>query len=276
MKRLILSAALASSLAFAQGAPPPAAKGAPPPPPAKGAPPPAPAKAPPPPAAGTPAPAHAPAAGTPAPAPAMAMDWSKVGPGARKPKSEAAVKKEINAWLAEEEKLAAAKNWDGVLARIDFPVTMITDSTSGAVSSRAASREEYLGEMKPFWDNMPADMKTKHKFTISVLSDALAVVVDDFTMTMGKTKVTGRNSSTLVKVGGAWKWKTMTEAGWGDMGAPSAAPAPAAPAPAKAAPAAAAPAPGKAAPAPAAPAPGKAAPPPAPSKGAPPPPPAAK
>lgn len=256
MKRLILSAALASSLAFAQGAPPPAAKGAPPPPPAKGAPPPAPAKAPPPPAAGTPAPA---------PAAAMAMDWSKVGPGARKPKNEGAVKKEITAWLAEDEKLAAAKNWDGMLARIDFPVTMITDSTSGAVSSRAASRDEYLAEMKPFWDNMPADMKTKHKFTVSVMSDALAAVVDDFTMTIGKVKVSGRNASTLVKVGGSWKWKTMTEAGWGDMGAPpAAAPAPAAPAPAKAAPA------------PAAPAPGKAPPPPAPAKSAPPPPPAAK
>jgi hypothetical protein len=120
------------------------------------------------------------------------------------------------------------------------------------VSSRAASRDEYLAEMKPFWDTMPADLKTKHKYTISVLSDSLASVVDDFTMTMGKVKVSGRSAATLVKVGGAWKWKTKAEAGWADMGAPPAV-----------------------APAPAAPAPGKA-PPPPPARSAPPPPPAAK
>jgi hypothetical protein len=182
----------------------------------------------------------------------MAMDWSKVGPGARKPKNEGAVKKEITAWLAEDEKLVAARNWDGVLARIDFPVMVITDSASGAVSSRSASRDEYLAEMKPIWDTMPADLKTKHRYTISVLSDSLASVVDDFTMTTGKVTVSGRNASTLVKVGGTWKWKTKAEAGWGDTGAPPAA-----------------------APAPAAPSPGNA-PPPPPARSAPPPPPAAR
>jgi hypothetical protein len=242
MNRFILSAALASSLAFAQGAPPPpAAKGAPPPPAAKAPPPP--------PAAAAPAPTAA--------APAPGMDWSKMGPASRKSKNEAAVKKEIQAFIAEEDKLFAAKNWEGMLDRIDYPVMMITDDSKGVPSSRAATRDQYKAEMAPFWEHAPADMKTTHKPTVSVLSDSLAVVVDDVTMTMGKTKVSGRNTSTLVKMGGAWKVKTMAEAGWGDMagGPPAAAPEPAAPAPA----------------------PAKTAPPPPPGAGkAPPPPPSAK
>jgi dihydrofolate reductase len=72
--------------------------------------------------------------------------------------------------------------------------------------------------MKPMWEGMPKDMKTKHKRTIVVLSDALANVVDDWQSTTGKTKISGRNASLVVKVSGEWKLKSVTEAGWG--GAP--------------------------------------------------------
>ncbi len=183
-----------------------------------------------------------------------------MGPGSRKPTNEAKTKKEIEAFFKEEDALMAKKDWDAMLNRIDFPVTMITDSTSGAPSAQVSTREQYLAEMKPFWENTPAGYSMKHKFTIAVLSDSLANVVDDFDMTMGKQKTKGKNSMTVVKVGGMWKVKTMVEAGWGDMSGGNAAP----PAPA------AAPAP---APAPAG---NTGVAPPPPAKGAPPPPPAKK
>ncbi len=231
MKRLTLAAAVVSSLAvFAQGAPPPPPKGGPPAPAPKAA---------------APAPAPAPAAAAPAPAPAAAgMDWSKMGPGSRKPTTEAKTKKDIEAFIKAEDAIFAAKNWEAMANRVDFPVFMTTDSANGTASSRPMDKAAYVGEMKPFWEGMPPGSATKHKLTISVLSDSLANVVDDYEMTMGKQKMKGRNASTLVRVGTEWKFKTMTEAGWGDMGAPAAAaPAPA-PAPAAAAPAPA-PAPGK-------------------------------
>ena len=101
--------------------------------------------------------------------------------------------------------------------------------------------------MKPFFENMPKDSKMTHKPTITVLSDSLAnVVLDDFTMTIGKQKMSGRNAGLLVKRDGQWKWKVMVEAGWGGMKQPAAAPAPAkAPEPAKAPAPAPAPAPKK-------------------------------
>lgn len=49
------------------------------------------------------------------------------------------------------------------------------------------------------------------------LSDSLVNVVDDFTMTMNKQKISGRNAGLLVKRDGKWMWKTMVEAGWGGM-----------------------------------------------------------
>jgi hypothetical protein len=39
---------------------------------------------------------------------------------------------------------------------------------------------------------------------------------------MGKQKLSGRNSSLLVKTGGQWKRKSMVEAGWGGMPEPPA------------------------------------------------------
>lgn len=195
-----------------------------------------------------------------------------MGPAVRKPTNEAKTKKEIEAWFKEGDALEAKKDWDALINRTDFPVFMLTDTLAGVPSAEATSKEAYVAMMKPMWENSPP-MTMKHKFTIAVLSDSLANVVDDFDMTMGKQKVKGKNAMILVKVGGAWKVKSMMEAGWGDTGAPAAAPPPPPsggvaappPAPGKAPPP---PPPGKAAPAPApAPAPGTgAAPPPPPKK----------
>lgn len=266
MKRFTIAAVVVGSLSLpvlAQSAPPPpppksgaSNPAAPPPPPSKAAPAPA-AAPPPPPSKAAPAPA---AAATPPPPPAAGgMDPTKMGPMARKPTNEAQAKKEIDAFIKAEDALFAKKDWDGLLARVDFPVFMATDSLAGVPSTQSSTREAYLAEMKPFWEQMPAGSSTKHKLTISMLSDSLANVVDDYEMTMGKTKMKGRNASLLVKVNGQWKFKMMTEAGWGDM---NNAPAAAAPAPTGNT---GAPPP----PPPAAGAPGKAAPPPPPAAGSP-------
>lgn len=149
---------------------------------------------------------------------APAMDMSKVGPWSRKPTNEKATKKEIEDFLKKEDELAAKGDMDGMLGRIDFPVYMVTDDATGKLSTDATAKDKYVAEMKPFYENMAKDTKYTHKWQVSVLSDSLAVVVDDFTMSSGKNKMGGRNASILAKVDGAWKFKTMVEAGWGGMG----------------------------------------------------------
>lgn len=193
------------------------------------APPPKPAPAPAPqvPAAQVPAPAPAPAGAAKPPhaqggpaAPAQMLDWGKVGPMVRRPANEAAVHKEVEAFVRQEDALSARNDAEGRLERVDFPVYMVTDDLHGVPEARLTSREQYLAELKPFWDSMPKDPKITHKLAISVLSDALAAVVDDYTMTMGGKRVVARSSALVVKRAGQWKWKSMAEAGWGGMPSP--------------------------------------------------------
>jgi hypothetical protein len=140
-----------------------------------------------------------------------------MGPWTRKSKNEKQVKKEVMDFFKQAEELAKKADFEGALARVDFPVFMITDDANGTPETDAWTKEKYTAQMKPFWDNMPKDMKVTHKQNIVVLSDSLVSYTDDFTMTMGKQKMSGRSAGILIKRDGQWKWKTMAEAGWGGL-----------------------------------------------------------
>lgn len=160
------------------------------------------------------APASAAAPASVAAAPA-APDMSKMGPWSRKPKNEAATKKEIVAFFKAEETVAKSGDIEALAARVDFPVYMATDDATGKPSAAPWTKEQWVEMMKPMLSDMHKDTKFTHKPTITVLSDNLAIVTDDFTMTTGKQKLSGKNGGLLVKVGDQWKWKSMVEAGWG-------------------------------------------------------------
>jgi hypothetical protein len=146
------------------------------------------------------------------------MDMSKMGPNTRKPTNESKTKKEIADFFKQEDELMKAGDFTGALARMDFPIYMATDDSKGMPLAKTYTKEEYTAEMKPFWENMPKDMKTTHNPTVTVLSDSLVNVVDTFKTTQGgKQVMAGKNMSLLVKKDGQWKWKVMAEAGWGDM-----------------------------------------------------------
>jgi hypothetical protein len=169
--------------------------------------------------AGKAAPPAAPAAAPAGP------DMSKMGPWSRKPADEGAVKKEVAAFFKAQDENEKKMDMNAMLDAIDFPVTMMTDDSKGVPKVEAWSRDQYEAMMKGMMAGMPKDMKVTHNPTVTVLSDSLVNVTDNFTMSMGKVKMSGRNLSVLVKRDGKWKWKVMGEAGWGDMPSPAAAPA---------------------------------------------------
>jgi hypothetical protein len=143
---------------------------------------------------------------------------SKMGPASRKPTNEKQTKKEIADFFKAEEESSKKGDFDGHLARVDFPILMVTDDSKGVPKADEWSREKYTAVMKPFWEgNEHKDMKVTHKPQVTVLSDSLVNLVDDFSMTMGGQKMSGRNAGLLVKRDGKWMWKSMVEAGWGDM-----------------------------------------------------------
>jgi hypothetical protein len=153
-------------------------------------------------------------------APAMnmsKMDMSKMGPASRKPTNEKQTKQEIMDFFKAMDEAHKKGDMDAMWAAHDFPIFMLTDDMKGMTESKTYSREEFIAEMKPYMEGMPKDMNMTHKPTVTVLSDNLANVVDDFTMTMGKQKISGKNAGLLVKRDGKWLWKAMVEAGWGGM-----------------------------------------------------------
>ncbi|MDQ3265889.1 MAG: hypothetical protein M3Y59_19910 [Myxococcota bacterium] len=144
------------------------------------------------------------------------MDMAKMGPWTRKPTNEGKTKKEIQAFFKEEEKLMKSGDLEAALNRVDFPIYMATDNSKGEPYGQPWNREEYSEMMKPFFEQTPKDLKMTHKPTITVLSDSLALVVDDFSVTTGGKTRTGKNASLLVNKDGQWKWKMTAEAGWGE------------------------------------------------------------
>lgn len=151
-----------------------------------------------------------------------AMDMSKMGPWTRKPTNEAQTKKEIAEFIKAGDEQAKKGDFAAALKQVHFPIYMMTDDAKGTIMAEPWSQAQYTEMMKPFWENMPKDSKITHKPTIVVLSDNMATLTDDFTMTMGKQTMSGRNAGVLVKVGNEWKWKVMAEAGWGGSPAPEA------------------------------------------------------
>jgi hypothetical protein len=147
-------------------------------------------------------------------------DMSKMGPWSRKPTDEGKTKKDIQAFLKSSEETMKKGDFNAALAEIDFPVYMATDDSKGMTKAKEYSREQYTAMMKPMYENMPKDHQASHKHNITVLSDNLAMVVDDYTMSHNKQKFTGKSACLLVKKDNQWKYKTMTEAGWGDMSGP--------------------------------------------------------
>lgn len=134
--------------------------------------------------------------------------------------SEARDKKEIMAVFAKMEAAGRKADLDAAAALVDFPVLMVTDDSKGEAQSSGWTREQWTEVMKPFYAK-PMEGKVTHKPTIFVVTDSLATVTDNWTMTMGGKTRSGRNSTLFVRKGGDWKIKAMVEGGWGDMPMPA-------------------------------------------------------
>ncbi len=129
---------------------------------------------------------------------------------------EQADKREIMALFRQMEDAGKKGDLEAAASLIDFPVLMVTDDSNGEARTGSWAQEKWMQVMAPFYKPMP-DMKVTHKPTIFMITDSLASVDDVSTMTMGKRNITSRSNMLLVRTGGEWRVKSMTEGGWGDM-----------------------------------------------------------
>jgi uncharacterized protein (TIGR02246 family) len=134
----------------------------------------------------------------------------------RKVTAEAKDKKEIQALLDAMHEASMKGNLAAATQLVDFPVLMVTDDSRGQAMSEMWSRERWVKEMQPFYAQPMKDAKVTHRPTIYLLTDSLATVGDQWTMTTGDKKVSARSSMLLVRKDGQWRVKSMVEGGWGD------------------------------------------------------------
>jgi hypothetical protein len=152
----------------------------------------------------------------------QAGDAPTLGPMTRLPKDEKKDKKELEAFTKAWQDAAKKGDVDALAKMVDFPVMMLSDNAKGEFSTMEMTHDQWVAAMKPSMEKMKdmKDMKMSRKVTCDVLSDDLASCDSESAIQMGKTKGNYYGESTLVRVGGAWKVKTMMEAGWGDMKLP--------------------------------------------------------
>ncbi|MBL9039404.1 MAG: hypothetical protein JNG84_12875 [Archangium sp.] len=153
--------------------------------------------------------------------------------------TKAADKKAVEAMYKSSDEAMKKGDLEAMSAWVDFPVMMGTDNAAGMPSDSMFTKEMWMSTMKSSMENMPKDMKMTRKTNVHFLTDSLAWVEVDNTMTMGKEKMAWKSADYVVLKDGKWMVKMMVEGGWGDMmmpakkdSAPVAAPA-AAPMPAK-------------------------------------------
>jgi hypothetical protein len=142
-----------------------------------------------------------------------------LGPDQRKPQHEKADRAGIDALFKALDAALTKGNAEAYAGVMDFPVTIVTDDASGAPTSVTLDHDAFVQAVSPYLAASP-HLKVVSKRSVTVLSDALATVLDVTTLTLGKTKGTSQSGAVVVQRAGAWRIKVLTEPGWGPLLAP--------------------------------------------------------
>jgi hypothetical protein len=134
-----------------------------------------------------------------------------------KVQNEQADRKEILALFKSMENAEKKGDLSAAAALVDFPVLMVTDDLKGQAMSGSWDKEKWTKVMEPFYKHPMQGVKVTHKPTIFMISDSLASVDDQATITHGNKTIRARNSTLLVRKEGRWFVKAMVEGGWGDV-----------------------------------------------------------
>jgi len=127
-------------------------------------------------------------------------------------------KKGIEAMLTKVDNAWKTGDLAATASMVDFPVYMVTDDSKGTVYTESWTKEMYMTNMTEAMKNMSGmkDIKVKHNRKYDFLTDDMAIVYDNASMTMGKQTMNVRSSSLVIQKDGKWMIKSMMEGGWGD------------------------------------------------------------
>lgn len=134
----------------------------------------------------------------------------------RKIEDEKRARREVEALMEEMHAAYREGNIAAAASLMDFPVYMVTDDWKGEAVTAEWDRDRWMERMGPLFRSPVPDLRQKHEHNVFIVSDSLANVDDEQRVRMGRTTVTIRSSSLVIRKGRRWLVKSVIEGGWGD------------------------------------------------------------
>ena len=98
-----------------------------------------------------------------------------------------------------------------------FPIIVMTNDSAGDCVTQEWDRETFVQAMAMNTDGADQDVELKNEREPVFLNSDLAIVVTNSTVTMAGEQQHMRYVDIMAKKDGQWRFKSMIQAGWGDM-----------------------------------------------------------
>jgi hypothetical protein len=139
----------------------------------------------------------------------------------RDPKNEATAKKEIQELFLGFDDAGERGDAVAAAALLDFPLLVATDGAKGDAVGETWTREKWLATMAPVYDVPLKKAQITHKAQVFLVSDSLATVNLQTTVTKGGKSKVERSAAIVVRRDGEWRIKARVESGWLDAAPPA-------------------------------------------------------
>lgn len=118
-------------------------------------------------------------------------------------------------WFKKCDSLVASHDVGALVTQAHFPITVITDDSQGECVTQHWDEDAFRASLENNESNPSTTIENSRQPIF--LNQNLAVVVTESTVTTGDNVQRMRYADVLVKKNGEWKFKSMIQAGWGDM-----------------------------------------------------------
>jgi hypothetical protein len=121
-------------------------------------------------------------------------------------------------WFAQYDTHVQRNETDAMADMALFPIIVMTNDSAGDCVTQEWDRETFVQAMAMNTDGAdPSDMELKNEREPVFLNSDLAIVVTNATVTTNGEQQHMRYVDIMAKKDGQWRFKSMIQAGWGDM-----------------------------------------------------------
>lgn len=120
-------------------------------------------------------------------------------------------------WFARYDAHVQRNETDAMADMALFPIIVMTNDSAGDCVTQEWDRETFVQAMAMNTADADQEMELKNEREPVFLNSDLAIVVTNSTVTMDGEQQHMRYVDIMAKKDGQWRFKSMIQAGWGDM-----------------------------------------------------------